>query len=67
MRLDVVRYGPLTLKARGNTFAGPTDCSLSPGTIVRGPSCSGGIDLGVVPDLGTTTPTVVTVDVAGCN
>jgi hypothetical protein len=58
--------GSLTLHAAGDVFAGPTDCSalLVPGTpLLRAPTCSGFVDVGVVASLGTT----VTVDAAGCN
>ena len=54
--------GPLTLSARGNVFAGPTDCTTSTAAIVRSTVCGGFVDLGVVPALGTT----VTVDVGNC-
>jgi hypothetical protein len=55
--------GPLTLRAAGNTFAGPVDCSMSTAPLVRAPTCSGFVDIGVVTAIGTT----VTVDAAGCN
>ena len=54
--------GALTLSARGNIFAGPTDCSTSTAAVVRSAVCNGFVDLGVVPSGGTT----VTVDVATC-
>jgi hypothetical protein len=54
--------GLLTLSARGNLFSGPTDCSTSTMAIVRSAVCGGFVDLGVVPQTGTT----VTVDVATC-
>ena len=52
----------LTLSARGNIFAGPTDCTMSSAGIVRSIVCGGFVDLGVLPSLGTT----VTVDVSMC-
>jgi hypothetical protein len=54
--------GALTLHAAGNVFAGPIDCSTSILPILRAPTCSGFVDVGVVTALGTT----VTVDAAGC-
>jgi len=54
--------GIVTLSARGNVFAGPTDCATSMAGIVRSGVCGGFVDLGVVSAVGTT----VTVDVAGC-
>jgi len=54
--------GLLTLSARGNIFAGPTDCTTSTAGIVRSAVCGGFVDLGVVSASGTT----VNVDVAGC-
>ena len=54
--------GLLTLSARGNVFAGPTDCATSTAAVVRSTVCGGFVDLGVVPATGTT----VTVDVASC-
>jgi hypothetical protein len=54
--------GLLTLSARGNVFAGPTDCSTSTASIVRSAACAGFVDLGIVPATGT----IVTVDVASC-
>src|SRR6185295_14384255 len=54
--------GLLTLSARGNVFAGPTDCTTSTVGIVRSAVCGGFVDLGVVSASGTT----VNVDVAGC-
>jgi hypothetical protein len=54
--------GLLTLSARGNVFAGPTDCTVSMAGIVRSAVCGGFVDLGVVPAAGTT----VNVDVANC-
>ena len=62
LRRDVARARALTLSARGNVFAGPTDCTTSTAGIVRSAVCGGFVDLGVVPAAGTT----VTVDVASC-
>ena len=52
----------LTLSARGNVFAGPTDCATSTAAIVRSTVCSGFADIGVVPG----GDTAVNVDVATC-
>jgi TctA family transporter len=54
--------GLLMLSARGNVFAGPTDCTSSTAAIVRSTVCGGFVDLGVVPATGTT----INVDVATC-
>ena len=42
----------LTLSARGNIFAGPTDCATSTAAIVRSTVCNGFADIGVVPERG---------------
>jgi hypothetical protein len=55
--------GALSLKAAGNIFAGPTDCSVSSAALVRSTNCSGFVDLGVVSQSGTT----VTVDASSCH
>jgi hypothetical protein len=56
--------GTLTLSAQGNVFSGPTDCTSSSATVNRSnASCSGYVDLGLVPAVGTT----VNVDVATCH
>jgi len=52
----------LTLSARGNIFAGPTDCTTSTAAIVRSTVCNGFADIGVVPS----GDTAVVVDVATC-
>ena len=54
--------GTLTLSAEGNSFSGPTDCTSSTNTIIRSSSCTGGVDLGIIPASGTT----VTVDLKTC-
>jgi hypothetical protein len=54
--------GTLTLTARGNIFAGPTDCATSTASLMRSVVCGGYVDVGVVPATGTT----VNVDVATC-
>jgi hypothetical protein len=55
--------GSLTLRAVGNVFAGPTDCGSVTGVpLLRAPTCSGFVDVGVVLTVGTT----VTVDASGC-
>ena len=61
-----LRADALTLHAAGNVFAGPIDCataSLPPPLLLRAPTCSGFVDVGVALALGTT----VTVDTSGCN
>lgn len=56
--------GALGLPAEGNIFSGPTDCTSSGAAIVRSmASCSGHVDLGIVPASGTT----VNVDLATCH
>jgi len=54
--------GALTLHAAGNVFAGPVDCSTSMAPLLRAPTCSGFVDVGVVISAGT----AVTVDASGC-
>jgi hypothetical protein len=62
--------GNLTLNAAGNLFAGPDsttpyrDCSVDgAGAVTRNATCRNGVDVGVVPALGTN----VTVDVTKCS
>jgi hypothetical protein len=54
--------GSLSLKAAGNVFAGPTDCAVSSAPLVRSTSCTSFVDIGIVPQTGTT----VTVDASSC-
>jgi hypothetical protein len=60
--------GALALSAEGNVFAGTSgsiDCSSSTATIARSSSCTGGVNIGIIPvtPAGSTT---VTVDLASC-
>jgi hypothetical protein len=52
----------LTLSARGNVFAGPTDCATSTAAVVRSTVCNGFVDVGLVPSGSTT----VVIDVGTC-
>jgi hypothetical protein len=55
--------GALSLKAAGNVFAGPTNCAVTSASLVRFPYCTSYVDIGVVPQTGTT----VTVDASNCH